>query len=355
MNLAKAVVIILVFEVGVMSLYGHVAQTNLFTNVNLPIPDDNLSGAQDIRTVVSDITYITSVKVRLKVTGNFNGDLYGYLRHSNGSTTHISVLLNRPGRTASNGFGYSDNGFDVTFADTATNDIHTYRSVITPPTGLPLTGEWQPDARFVDPYIVTTTSPRSAFLSGFAGMSAGGEWTLFVADVDGGATNFLNSWGLELAGKTTPVITWTNPSPITYGTALGVSQLNATADVPGTLAYNPAPGSLLPAGSNQTLAVTFTPDDTSSYVVATASVMLTVIDVPRLLTISESPAGTFRLVWQVYPERTYEFQFKTNLTDAVWSPLGNAFTNDASLTVEIPHVVGTNRHGFYRGLDVTIP
>src|SRR5262249_59058822 len=30
-----------------------------------------------------------------------------------------------------------------------------------------------------------------------------------------------------------PTITWSNPAPITYGTPLGPTQLNATADVPG--------------------------------------------------------------------------------------------------------------------------
>jgi subtilisin-like proprotein convertase family protein len=354
MNFVKAVVTALVFEVGVMSSYGLIAQTNLFTNINKSIPDGDVSGVQDSRTVVSDITQITSARVRLKVTGNFNGDLYGYLRHSNGSTTHISVLLNRPGRAVTNSFGYSDCGFDVTFADSATNDIHTYRSVITPPFGSPLTGEWQPDARFVDPEIVTTTSPRSTFLSGFAGMTAGGEWTLFLADVDGGATNFLNSWGIEFTGKTTPAITWTNPVAIIYGTPLGIDQLNATAAVPGTMAYKPPAGTILPAGSNQTLSVVFTPEDTNSYVVATASVMLTIIDVPHLLSMSESPVGTFRLDWQVYPERTYRFQGKTNLSDVDWTTFGDDQTAGSS-SLTFTNDAGTNLHRFFRALDVTTP
>jgi hypothetical protein len=33
--------------------------------------------------------------------------------------------------------------------------------------------------------------------------------------------------------KATPVITWATPADITYGTALGATQLNATASVPG--------------------------------------------------------------------------------------------------------------------------
>jgi uncharacterized delta-60 repeat protein len=61
--------------------------------------------------------------------------------------------------------------------------------------------------------------------------------------------------------KTDPVITWNNPSDITWGTALGATQLNAIADVPGTLAYTPASGTVLDAGNGQTLRVDFTPTE----------------------------------------------------------------------------------------------
>jgi|SRR5271157_444934 len=58
------------------------------------------------------------------------------------------------------------------------------------------------------------------------------------------------------------VITWQKPAPITYGTALGANQLNATAPVPGTFVYTPAAGDVLAAGTH-TLSVTFTPADSN--------------------------------------------------------------------------------------------
>ena len=58
--------------------------------------------------------------------------------------------------------------------------------------------------------------------------------------------------------QATPVVTWNNPAAIAYGTALSTAQLNATASVPGSLAYTPAAGVVLNAGT-QTLSVTFTP------------------------------------------------------------------------------------------------
>ena len=64
--------------------------------------------------------------------------------------------------------------------------------------------------------------------------------------------------------KATPVITWPKPAPITYGTALGAAQLNATAPIPGKFAYIPGAGAVLAAGTH-TPSVTFTPADTTNY------------------------------------------------------------------------------------------
>ncbi len=80
---------------------------------------------------------------------------------------------------------------------------------------------------------------------------------------------------VTLMPKTTPTITWATPAPITYGTALSATQLDATASVAGTFAYTPAAGTVLAAGT-QTLSVTFTPTNTTNYNTATASVSLTV-------------------------------------------------------------------------------
>jgi hypothetical protein len=81
----------------------------------------------------------------------------------------------------------------------------------------------------------------------------------------------------------TPKITWATPASIAYGTPLGSAQLNATASVPGTFVYSPAAGSISPVG-NQTLSATFTPTDATDYGVATASVVLAVINPVPVIT-----------------------------------------------------------------------
>jgi len=78
--------------------------------------------------------------------------------------------------------------------------------------------------------------------------------------------------GNFVINKATPVITWSNPADITYGTALSGTQLNATSGgVAGNYVYTPASGTVLNAGSGQTLSVQFTPSDTTDYNTPTAT------------------------------------------------------------------------------------
>jgi hypothetical protein len=61
--------------------------------------------------------------------------------------------------------------------------------------------------------------------------------------------------------KNDPVITWTTPEAISYGTALGATQLNASSTVTGTFTYDPSAGTFLNAGTAQPLLVSFVPDN----------------------------------------------------------------------------------------------
>ncbi len=81
----------------------------------------------------------------------------------------------------------------------------------------------------------------------------------------------------------TPTISWSAPAAITYGTALSSTQLNATANVPGTVVYTPAAGAVLKAGT-QTLSAVFTPADASTSSSATATVQLTVNQATPVIT-----------------------------------------------------------------------
>jgi large repetitive protein len=139
-------------------------------------------------------------------------------------------------------------------------------------------------------YSGAYTSPdQLAGLTPLAGAPVNaGSYTVLVAFP--GSADY--SGGQALANFTiaqaTPSITWADPAAITAGTLLSATQLNATANVPGTFAYTPDVGAFLAAGSH-TLALTFTPDDAANYQSVSASVPLRVDPAP--LSGGASPAA----------------------------------------------------------------
>jgi hypothetical protein len=80
----------------------------------------------------------------------------------------------------------------------------------------------------------------------------------------------------QAVSKSKPTITWAAPKPIIVGTALSSTQLDATANVPGTFDYTPALGVVTSSGL-QTLSATFTPSDSTNYDSAMSRVSLSVI------------------------------------------------------------------------------
>jgi sugar lactone lactonase YvrE len=126
-----------------------------------------------------------------------------------------------------------------------------------------------------------------------------GQQTLTVKLTPTDSADYSTAFGslVLTVNKATPVITWRTPAPITYGTGLSATQLNASASVPGTFTYNPTAGTVLPAGTN-TLTTIFTPTDTQDYGTATASVLLTVTPnftlsaLPASLSIVQNNSGT---------------------------------------------------------------
>ena len=179
---------------------------------------------------------IQNLTVNLNLAGGFNGDLYGYLVHTTPGGTGFSVLLNRVGRTTLAGAGsagFSDAGFNVTLSDAAATDIH-----VTGTGASPVLGTFQPDGRNIDPTLAVTATARTTLLSSFNGLSAKGTWTLFLADLSGGAVSNLASWSINLAGISGPFFwkggtntSWSNATGANWATdAGGLTNILATPD-----------------------------------------------------------------------------------------------------------------------------
>jgi hypothetical protein len=108
-----------------------------------------------------------------------------------------------------------------------------------------------------------------------------------------GDCSFTKSSSNVVAGSTLrpTIITWPTPAPITYGTPLSGTQLDATASRNGTFVYTPAAGTILDAGT-YTLSGTFTPNN-PLYGQETVTVQLTVNPAPSVITWPTPAAITY--------------------------------------------------------------
>jgi len=122
--------------------------------------------------------------------------------------------------------------------------------------------------------------------------------------------------------KATPVITWSTPSPINVGTALGTTQLNATSGgVAGNFVYTPASGTPLALGSH-TLSVQFTPTATANYNTPAATTV----------TIQVQPASSFNITVDSHNgDYPYYGASATDLINAGRSTLASLTLNPGSV------------------------
>ena len=159
----------------------------------------------------------------------------------------------------------------ITSADHATFSVGTAGSFIVTASGAPAPTFAQSGTLPAGVGFNTATG----VLSGTPAAGTVGTWPVTFTASNGSGTPATQSFTLTVA-KGTPTLTWATPADIVYGTALGSAQLDATSPVAGTFGYSPAAGSVLAAGANQTLSVTFTPADTANYAATSTTVKLNV-------------------------------------------------------------------------------
>jgi len=162
------------------------------------VPDGNLSGWTDSHNLGAMYEQITSLQVKLNMTGGYNGDLYAYVSHDN----VLVPLLNRVGVTSGNSFGSSDSGFSVTFSATGP-DVHTASAG-----GGQLTGNYSADGRTISPLSAAAAfdSASRIALSAYNNLDPNGLWYLFISDVSGGGgQSQVNSWELDIAAVPEPI------------------------------------------------------------------------------------------------------------------------------------------------------
>jgi hypothetical protein len=168
-----------------------------------------------------------------------------------------------------------NSNYNAVTSNPITQTVGKATPVIAWPTPAPITYGTALSAAQLD--ATTTTAGSFVYSPALGTVLNAGSQTLSVTftPADTGDYNTATATVTLVVNKATSAITWAAPAAITYGTALSAVQLDATANLPGTLVYTPAAGAVLAAGL-QTLSVTFTPTDTADYGTATATVLLTV-------------------------------------------------------------------------------
>jgi hypothetical protein len=183
-------------------------------------------------------------------------------------------------------------------------------------------------------------------------------WTGPVASAPSAATTVTMNAPVTIAAafaaQTTPVISWNNPANILFGSALSALQLNATTSIPGTFAYSPGIGTVLPIGTNQTLSVTFTPTDTVRYLPASKTVAINVTSgstVPANLVVTHilsRDSSTQEVVVRITVANT-------GSTTAQNVRLTAVRIGTTSTTASLPVALGSIAHGQTATTTVRVP
>jgi hypothetical protein len=152
-----------------------------------------------------------------------------------------------------------------------------------------------------------------------------GSHTLSTAFTPTDSTNYTMATNTVSIGVTaaTPTITWSAPASISYGTALGTAQLNASSTVPGTFAYSPAAGTVLNVGSH-TLSTTLTPTDSTDYTTVANTVSITVNKTTPAITLTASSNPSFV---------SDSVTFIASITSSVGSPSGIVTFYDGTISL----------------------
>lgn len=250
---------------------GAAPATFTYSGPPLPIPEDALGSVSAPLEVDGLGNSILDVDVRIGGTACTTATGSTTVGIDHPSVSDLYVLLYSPAGTHVDLVWRSAGGANLCqllFDDEA----EAPRLATAPVSAAPFTGTWSP------------LFP----LSRFDGEDPNGTWRLVVEDTVYENTGTLRAFSVtidatERVDPVSPGLAWAEPAAITYGTPLSTTQLNATADVPGTYTYAPAEGTVLDAGSH-TLSVTFVPDDDDAYLTETTTVPLTVDQQPTSVT-----------------------------------------------------------------------
>lgn len=217
---------------------------------------------------------------------NASSNVGGSFDYTPGSGT---ILNAGAGQVLKADFTPSDlTNYNTVFGTTVTITVNKATPVITWANPAPIT--YGTTLNAINQLNATTSAPGSFTYTPGVGtlLNAGANQVLkadFHTSDPANYNDVLNIQRTITVNKATPVVTWSNPAAITYGTPLTATQLNATFSVGGNPTYLPGAGTILPTGANQPISVNFTPDDGANYnSIVGYQVLITVIKATPVIT-----------------------------------------------------------------------
>lgn len=300
-------------------------------DVNQFINSYNYSSASNVPTVTvsaaPSVTSTQSASVEITVSGS-NGPPTGTIVLTSGSYGSATTTLNIPGTNSESVYIVIPGGALAVGTDTLTatytSTSISYANALGSTTIQVTSTLPAPTITWAAPAAIAYGTPLSAtqlnatasvtgtfFYSPAAGaILKAAQQTLSVTFTPNDTTDYstANATVPLTVTKAAPVLTWATPASVPAGTALSSTQLDATANVPGTFTYNPVVGTLMATPGSFGLSVAFAPTDANDYAIASASVKLTVTapvaSAPVVTTSAASPIlGTSAtLGGQVTPE-----------------------------------------------------
>jgi hypothetical protein len=200
-NSMKKLKLILALGVGTATASADlITEPTRYFEVGQDIADIQNPFATFLQTITdSSIVSLTEVEVGLQLSGVTEGTGFAseMIVVLNKNLTQTAYLLNEAGVSDEDPIGAFYDGWNVTFSDSAGEDVHS----AAPQSGV-LTGVWQPDGR-----INPSSSSRPLMLDVFQGGTGNGEWRLAVGDLQLGGQMRLQSWSIRLSGETSAAST----------------------------------------------------------------------------------------------------------------------------------------------------
>ncbi len=241
------------------------------------------------------VTTAQSASIEITVTGN-NGAPTGTIILTSGAYQSATTALNMPGTNSESVYIVIPSGALAAGTDTITatytSTSPSYANALGSTTILVTSTLPAPTITWATPAAIVYGTPLSATQLNATASVAGtfiyspaagavltaGQHTLAVTFTPNDTTDYssANSTVTLAVSKATPVLTWATPAAVSAGTALSSTQLDATANVPGTFTYSPVSGTIMSSPGNFMLSVTLAPTDSTDYTIASKSVTLSV-------------------------------------------------------------------------------